>query len=89
MNELAWDGDRLSGTLLDNISTEDNARDLNYLRQLVGDKALTYVGLSYGSFLGETYANMFPDRVRAMLLDSIANPRDWASSAEARSASQT
>lgn len=50
--QLARRCGRLSGQLLDNVSTEDTARDLNYLRQLMGDRTLTYVGLSYGTFLG-------------------------------------
>ena len=61
----------LSGQLLAHISTADNARDLDYLRGLVGDPQLTYLGLSYGTLLGQTYANMFPGRVRAMVLDSV------------------
>jgi pimeloyl-ACP methyl ester carboxylesterase len=84
--ELARRCGQVSGQLLDNISTEDTARDLNYLRQLVGDRALTYVGLSYGTMIGQTYANMFPTRVRAMLLDAVVDQRAWAKSAEARNA---
>jgi pimeloyl-ACP methyl ester carboxylesterase len=75
---------QVSGELLDHISTADNARDLDYLRGLVGDRQLTYVGLSYGTFLGQTYANMFPNRVRAMLLDSIVDQTAFVKSAEAR-----
>jgi pimeloyl-ACP methyl ester carboxylesterase len=82
--ELARRCGQVSGQLLDNISTEDTARDLNYLRQLVGDRALTYVGLSYGTFLGQTYANLFPTRVRAMMLDGVVDQTAWAKSAEAR-----
>ena len=84
--ELARRCGQVSGQLLDHISTADNARDLDYLRQLVGDKTLTYVGLSYGSFLGQTYANMFPTRVRAMMLDAIVDQKTWVQSAEARNA---
>jgi pimeloyl-ACP methyl ester carboxylesterase len=76
----------LSGRLLAHISTADTARDLDYLRALVGDRQLTYLGLSYGSFLGETYANMFPGRVRAMVLDSIIDPVAFTTSVEAQSA---
>ena len=46
---------RVSGRLLDNISAEDTARDLNRLRQLVGDRKLTYVVLSYRTMIGQTY----------------------------------
>jgi pimeloyl-ACP methyl ester carboxylesterase len=82
--ELARRCGQVSGQLLDNISTEDTARDLNYLRQLVGDRALTYVGLSYGTMIGQTYANMFPTRVRAMMLDGVVEPEAWVKSAESR-----
>jgi pimeloyl-ACP methyl ester carboxylesterase len=86
--ELARRCGQVSGQLLDNISTEDTARDLNYLRQLVGDRQLTYVGLSYGSLIGQIYANMFPGQVRAMLLDGIVDAAEQTSSAEARLADQ-
>ena len=86
--ELARRCGEVSGQLLDNISTEDTARDLNYLRQLVGDPGLTYVGLSYGALIGETYANLFPTRVRAMLLNAVINPVPWMKSAETRTAYQ-
>ena len=66
---------RLSGALLKHLSTTDDARDLDYLRKLLGDRRLTYWGASYGTFLGETYANMFPRRVRAMVLDGVVDPR--------------
>jgi pimeloyl-ACP methyl ester carboxylesterase len=78
----------VSGWLLPHISTADTARDLDHLRGLVGDRKLTYVGLSYGNYLGQTYANMFPDRVRAMLFDSIVDPVPYAKGAEARVTSQ-
>jgi pimeloyl-ACP methyl ester carboxylesterase len=58
------------------------------MRRLVGDRKLTYVGLSYGTYLGQTYANMFPGRVRAMLLDAIVDPVPYSRGAEARVASQ-
>ena len=82
--ELARRCGRVSGKLLAHISTADSARDLDYLRRLVGDRWLTYVGISYGSFLGQTYANMFPGRVRAMMLDAIVDQKAWVRSAEAR-----
>jgi pimeloyl-ACP methyl ester carboxylesterase len=51
------------------VSSADTARDLNVLRQDVGDPKLTYLGFSYGTVIGATYANLFPDKVRAMVLD--------------------
>ncbi len=75
---------KVSGWLLPHISTADTARDLDHLRALMGEQKLTYVGLSYGTYLGQTYANMFPDRVRAMLLNGVVDAVRYANSAEAR-----
>jgi pimeloyl-ACP methyl ester carboxylesterase len=63
-----------NGDLLTHISTADTARDLDYLRGLVGDSRLTFLGESTGTLLGQTYANMFPRRVRAMALDGLEDP---------------
>ena len=76
-------GDR-SGGLLAHVSTTDDARDLDHLRRLVGDRRLTYRAVSYGTFLGQTYANLFPRRVRAMALDGLVDPRIVMQGAEAR-----
>lgn len=75
---------RVSGRLLPHISTADTARDLDHLRALLGEERLTYVGFSYGTYLGQTYANMFPGRVRAMLLDGVVDQVSWAKGAESR-----
>jgi pimeloyl-ACP methyl ester carboxylesterase len=82
--DLARRCGEVSGWLLPHISTADTARDLDHLRVLLGEEELTYVGLSYGSYLGQTYANMFPDRVRAMLLNGIVDAVEYSRSAEAR-----
>lgn len=60
------------------ISTAEVARDMDLLRRAVGDKKLTYLGFSYGSYLGEVYANMYPDRVRALAIDGVLDPVKWA-----------
>jgi pimeloyl-ACP methyl ester carboxylesterase len=60
------------------MSTTEDARDMDVLRRALGDRKLTFLGVSYGSYLGLVYASMFPDRVRAMVLDGIVNPRAWA-----------
>jgi pimeloyl-ACP methyl ester carboxylesterase len=73
----------LSGPLLAHESTADTVRDLDYLRRLVGDRKLNYLGVSYGTFIGQTYANMFPRRVRAMVLDGIVNPLAFTRSVQA------
>jgi pimeloyl-ACP methyl ester carboxylesterase len=74
----------LAGPLLAHVSTTDNARDLDYLRRLLGNSQLSYLAVSYGTFLGETYANMFPRRVRAMALDGLVDPRTVVRGAAAR-----
>ncbi|MBK9180798.1 MAG: alpha/beta fold hydrolase [Acidimicrobiales bacterium] len=60
--------------LLEHVSTEDAARDMDLIRQAVGDERLTYLGGSYGSELGAVYADLFPDRVRALVLDGASPP---------------
>ncbi|MFD7443797.1 alpha/beta hydrolase [Streptomyces sp. NPDC059909] len=67
--------------LLRHVSTADTARDLDRLRQAVGDPQLTYLGISYGTILGATYANLFPGKVRAMVLDSNIDPQAWTNHA--------
>ncbi|WP_261957881.1 alpha/beta hydrolase [Streptomyces nigrescens] len=67
--------------LLRHVSTADTARDLDQLRRAVGESQLTYLGISYGTILGATYANLFPGKVRAMVLDSNIDPRAWTNHA--------
>jgi pimeloyl-ACP methyl ester carboxylesterase len=81
--DLAQRCGAVMGDLLSHISTEDTVRDLDHLRELVGDDRITYVGLSYGTMIGQLYANLYPDRVRAMLLDGIVDPVAFTTSAEA------
>jgi pimeloyl-ACP methyl ester carboxylesterase len=57
------------GDLLAHLSTANVARDLDLLRQAVGDRKLTYDGISYGTYLGAAYAALFPGIVRALVLD--------------------
>jgi pimeloyl-ACP methyl ester carboxylesterase len=66
-----------SGGLLRHVSTADTARDLDVLRRAVGDRKLSYYGFSYGTFLGATYVNLFPDHVRAVVLDSNLEPKAY------------
>jgi pimeloyl-ACP methyl ester carboxylesterase len=69
--------DRHAGPIRDHMATGDVARDMDRLRQALGDDQLNYVGYSYGSLLGVTYANMFPDRVRAVVVDGVLDPVAW------------
>jgi pimeloyl-ACP methyl ester carboxylesterase len=59
-------------------STANVARDMDLLRQAVGDDRLTYAGYSYGTLLGATYARLFPDRVGRFMLDGTVDPIAWS-----------
>jgi pimeloyl-ACP methyl ester carboxylesterase len=67
--ELADRCAQKAGPILAHVSTANTARDLDLLRRAVGDQKLTYHGISYGTHLGATYANLFPGRIRAMVFD--------------------
>ena len=70
-----------SGALLAHVSTQDTARDLDRLRAALGDKRLNFLGSSYGSYLGALYVTLFPDRVRATVLDGAIDPEQSAADA--------
>ena len=62
------------GEALGTFNTVDTARDMDRLREALGDEQLTYLGYSYGTTLGSTYAELFPDKVRALVLDAAVDP---------------
>lgn len=64
----------MSGKIVPFVGTDNAARDMDEIRQALGDAKLTYVGFSYGTFLGATYAKLFPTHIRAMVLDGAENP---------------
>jgi pimeloyl-ACP methyl ester carboxylesterase len=66
--------EKASSTLLPFVGSVDAARDMERLRIALGDSSLTYMGQSYGTLLGLTYASMYPTHVRAMVLDSVIDP---------------
>ena len=72
--ELAAACEAHSGALLPHLSTVDAARDMDDIRAALGDPRLTYMGFSYGTLLGATYAHLFPTRVRALTLDGAIDP---------------
>lgn len=65
--------ERAAGPILGYVGTVNTARDLDRIRAALGARRLSYVGYSYGTDLGEVYANMFPHRVRAMVLDGVSD----------------
>lgn len=65
------------GPIRDHMSSADVARDMDTLRRALGDQKLNYLGFSYGSMLGQVYANLFPGRVRALVIDGVLDPIAW------------
>jgi pimeloyl-ACP methyl ester carboxylesterase len=63
------------GSTLQFFSTEQAAKDIDSLRTAVGDPQLTYLGWSYGTLLGATYAQLFPTKIRSMVLDGAVDPK--------------
>jgi pimeloyl-ACP methyl ester carboxylesterase len=63
-----------SGTILPYISTMASAQDINSLRLALGEEKVSYFGFSYGSELGTTWATMFPETVRAIVVDGAVDP---------------
>ncbi|MEU1544047.1 alpha/beta hydrolase [Actinacidiphila glaucinigra] len=72
--ETAAACERGAGRLLRHVGTLDSARDLELVRTLLGDERLHYLGFSYGSYLGASYAGLFPSRVGRMVLDGAVDP---------------
>jgi len=62
------------GALATQIGTNNVARDIDVFRASLGERELNYLGFSYGTILGASYATLFPDRVRAMVLDGNVTP---------------
>jgi pimeloyl-ACP methyl ester carboxylesterase len=67
-----------SGTILPYISTMASAQDINSLRLALGEEKVSYFGFSYGSELGTTWATMFPETVRAIVVDGAVDPNSSA-----------
>ena len=63
-----------SGEILPFVGTLNAARDMEQMRKALGDEQLTYIGFSYGTALGAVYADLFPERVRALVLDGSVDP---------------
>ncbi len=70
----ATDCERKYGWLLPYLTTQNVARDMDQIRVAMGMPKLSYLGYSYGTYIGQVYATLFPQRVRRMVLDSTVNP---------------
>ncbi|ARE75376.1 proteinase [Streptomyces sp. Sge12] len=72
--EFAAGCEKNAQRVLPHVSTVEAARDMDLLRAVLGDEKLNYVGASYGTLLGATYADLFPDRVGRLVLDGAMDP---------------
>ncbi len=66
--------ERRAGPLLPHLTTANTARDLDLMREVLGDDVLHYFGVSYGTQLGGVYAHLFPERVGRAVLDAVVDP---------------
>ncbi|HEV7786544.1 MAG TPA: alpha/beta hydrolase [Thermoanaerobaculia bacterium] len=65
-----------AGDLLPFVTTANTARDMDQIRQALGEAKISYLGYSYGTYLGAVYAALFPDQTDRIILDSSVDP-DW------------
>jgi pimeloyl-ACP methyl ester carboxylesterase len=63
------------GPLLDHLKTTDNVADMESIRKALGQKQINYYGFSYGTYLGQVYATLHPDKVRRFVFDGVVDPR--------------
>jgi pimeloyl-ACP methyl ester carboxylesterase len=76
--QFAQGCERESSALLPYVGTRNAARDMDVLRAALGDAKLSYLGKSYGTYLGTWYAQLFPSHVRALVLDGAIDPGNSA-----------
>ncbi|GLY06788.1 MULTISPECIES: alpha/beta hydrolase [Actinoplanes] len=67
--------DAAGGALLDHVKTTDTVADMESLRKALGQSKINYYGFSYGTYLGQVYATLHPDKVRRLVFDGVVDPR--------------
>ncbi|MFJ6661778.1 alpha/beta hydrolase [Streptomyces sp. NPDC091377] len=72
--DLAQRCERTNGELLPYVTTRNTARDMDLVRTVLGAERISYLGYSYGSYLGQVYTQMFPGRIERMVLDGVLDP---------------
>ncbi|WP_119728392.1 alpha/beta hydrolase [Thermomonospora amylolytica] len=65
------------GDVLPYVNTRDTARDIDLVRRALGERRISFLGYSYGAYLGAVYAQMFPGRTDRVVLDSAGDPHKW------------
>lgn len=76
--ELAGRCERAHGDVLPYVTTRNTARDMDVIRAALGENTLSYLGYSYGSYLGEVYTQLFPGRTDRMVLDGVNPPERYS-----------
>jgi len=71
---LAKGCEAVENNLIAHVGTQEAARDMDIIRELVGDEKLNFLGASYGTYLGGMYAELFPDKVGRLVLDGAVDP---------------
>ena len=86
--EFADDCVANNADIIEHVGTNNSARDIDTIRRALGEETISYFGFSYGSELGATWATLFPDTVRAVVLDGARDPNadgtEWTIAAAAR-----
>ncbi|TLW92089.1 alpha/beta hydrolase [Saccharomonospora piscinae] len=70
-------GSSETASLLPHVTTANTARDMDRVREALGEETVSYFGISYGTYLGSVYTSMFPERSDRFLLDSATGPHGW------------
>lgn len=65
-----------NGPILDHLTTIESAKDMNSIREALGAKQINYYGFSYGTYLGQVFATLYPDKMRRVVFDGTVNPND-------------
>jgi pimeloyl-ACP methyl ester carboxylesterase len=71
---LAEGCEAVENNLIAHVGTQEAARDMDIIRELVGDEKLNFLGASYGTYLGGMYAELFPEKVGRLVLDGAVDP---------------
>ncbi|SFO73245.1 alpha/beta hydrolase fold [Actinomadura madurae] len=66
-----------AGDVLPHVTTRNTARDMDLIRQILGERKISYLGYSYGTYLGAVFSQMFPERIDRMVLDGAIDPRKF------------
>jgi pimeloyl-ACP methyl ester carboxylesterase len=76
--DMAERCERAHGDVLPHVTTRNTARDMDVIRAALGEDALSYLGYSYGSYLGQVFTQLFPGRTDRVVLDGVGSPERYS-----------